>query len=473
MKNAEGLITCNINGIEWHLEDRGLVEVVRPFAHTGGDRRLYGIYPFKAGRVFVKSFLEKGLPGMVRNKVHPRGRIEYLLSRKLASLSISTPLSYGYGLGPKTSCVVHEYIDGESFIDVFHGSQDRQRFIVALAELLKTLKEKNVLHNDLHLNNVLVSNGVLYLIDLHKMKIQGSFARGDEISNLSHALAMAYWTMTAGEKEMFFHHYGHEGIRPEVERTLKAMHMRWILRKQRRAFENTSKTKWRGDHLYVVGREDRGRGSFVETIKKDAKVTVERFSDHVRKTYGGRRRLKRAWETHVALVYLNLPLIPDTFCLKMPALFRRGYISMEDLGGRGEELDRHVDRVYDGASGRERKALADTFALFLQRALRIGVAHRDLKACNVFRLDDGTFRFLDVEDIAFQEVDSDVLERMLLQLNTTLPKRITPRDRLRFLVRLTASSGLDRKLILERVARRSSGKEIVYEGTEGLSIESW
>jgi len=473
MKDPEGLTNASINGIEWHLEDRGLVEVLQPFSHGGGERRLYGTYPFRAGRVFVKSFLEKGLLGALRNRVHPRGRIEYLMSRKLASLGISTPASYGYGSGPGRSCVVHEYIEGESFIDVFHRSGDREKLIAALAQLLKALEEHHVLHNDLHLNNVLVAKGRRYLIDLHKMKIKGSFTRTDEISNLSHALAMAYWTMTPDEKETFFRRYGKDGIRDEAERTLRAMHMRWILRKQRRAFENTSKTGWEGQYLYVLGRQDRGRGAFVETLKKDAKVTVERYADHVRKIYAGRRRLRRAWKAHIALVYLNLPLIPDTFCLAMPALFRRGYIAMEDLGERGEELDRHVDRVYDRASDRQRKVLADSLALFLKGALRTGVVHRDLKACNVFRLDDGTFRFLDVEDISFREVDGDVLHRMLLQLNTTLPRRIATRDRLRFLARLTSSSGLDRRQLLEKVARDSAGREIVYQGAHGLKVESW
>ncbi len=105
--------------------------------------------------------------------------------------------------------------------------------------------------------------------------------------------------------------------------------------------------------------------------------------------------------------------------------------------------------------------------------MKTGVVHRDLKACNVFRLDDGTFRFLDVEDITFHEADGDVLHRMLLQLNTTLPKRIGPRDRLRFLARLTSSSGIDGRQLLERVVRDSAGREIVYQGMEGLRTESW
>ncbi len=473
MKNPEALVTETINGIEWHLRDSALIETLGPFAHEGGERRRYGVYPFKTGKIFVKSFLEEGLIGILRNRINPRGRIEYLLSEKLASLSISTPRTYGYGLGPRNSSVVHEYMTGESFIDLFRRSVERTPLIIALAELLKTLKQKHVRHNDLHLNNVLVSDNRLYLIDLHKTRIKRSFTTDDEISNLSHALAMAYRIMSPAEKETFFHHYGQAGIQPEVEKTLKTMHTRWIHRKQQRAFDNTSKTRWRGRHLYVAGMEDRGQGDFVETIKKDKKVTVERFTDHVRKTYASKRRLKRAWKAHVALVYLNLPVIPETFCLKMPPPLQRGYICMEDLGGKGEEFDRHVDRVYDTASSRERKALADAFAGFLQETLRIGVIHRDMKGCNIFRLNDGTFRFLDLEDVTFRETDRNVLEKMLVQLNTTLPKRIAFKNRLRFLIRLTTSLGLDKKLIFRNVARESSGKEIVYQGVGGLKRELW
>ena len=473
MKERLSISTHTINTAQWFLNDEKLVEVLTDFLHPPGERRWYAVYPFGAGKIFVKSFVEKGFLGFLRNRVSPRGRKEYVFSERLKSLSISTPQSYGYGTGPSHSAVVQEWIDGKSFVAAFFETKERKHLIVALAELLKKLKLRNILHNDLHLDNVLVFNNTLYLIDLHKMKIKRSFTLRDEISNLSHALAMIYRVMSAEEKSIFFQCYKNTEIEEEIERTLKDMHHEWICRKQRRAFDNTSKTTWMGEYLYVAGMEGYAKGTLTENIKTDKKVVVERYSDHIRKTYTNRRRLKRAWKAHIALIYLNLPIIPRTYCLKAASFLSSGYICMEDLSDRGEELDRYMDRRYDAMSATERKHFGEGLADFFRNTFMSGVIHRDLKGCNIFALNDGTFRFLDVEDITFREIDGSSIENMLVQLNTTMPKRITSRDRIRFFVHLTASFGSEKKQIFRNVIRQSLGKEIVYEGVGGLRKEQW
>lgn len=473
MKESLPISVRKINNIEWFLLDEELTEVLTDFLHPSRERRWYAVYPFGTGKIFVKSFVERGILGLLRNRVDPRGRKEFLLSERLRSLSISTPKSYGYGIGSRHSAVVQEWIDGKSFVTAFFETRSRKQLIIALAELLKRLKHKYILHNDLHLDNVLVSDNMLYLIDLHKMKIKKSFTLRDEISNLSHALAMIYQVLSPEEKSIFFQHYGNAGIEKEVEKTLKNMHREWICRKQRRAFENTSKTAWNGGYLYVAGMEQCAKGTLIKNIKTDKKVIVERYSDHIRKTYKNERRLKRAWRAHIALIYLNLPVIPRTYCLKASSLLSGGYICMEDLSDRGEELDRYMDRRYGNMNASERKRFGKGLADFFRDVFMAGVIHRDLKGCNVFALSDGTFRFLDVEDIIFREIDGSAIEKMLIQLNTTMPKNITAWDRMRFFLRLTASFGPEKKKIFRNVIRQSLGKEIVYEGVGGLRKEQW
>jgi tRNA A-37 threonylcarbamoyl transferase component Bud32 len=473
MKKTQGETTCAIDNIEWHLRDEEIAGVLRDFSHPPDERRHYGVYPFKTGKVFVKSFSEKGLLGYLRNKISPRGKREYLLGRKLVSLSIRTPEMYGYGIGPVSSSVVEEWILGKSFIKTFLESTNRTALVIALAELLKKLKEKHVLHNDLHLDNVLVSEGTLYLIDLHKMTIKQSFNGKDEMCNLSHALAMAYWVMSEEEKKDFFSHYSHDQIRIEVEKTLRVMHYRWIWRKKQRAFKETSRTSRTGSFLCVKEKESFRQGAFIETIKKDRKVTVERYEDHIRKIYVNRRRLKRAWKAHMALVYLDISVIPDTFCLKMARPFSPGYICMEDLSRRGEELDRYIDKKYDAMNSAERRNFLERLSRFLSNAIRSGAVHRDLKGCNIFVLDDGTFRFLDVEDVVFEEIREETLKRMLVQLNTTIPKRIFIRDRMCFFLKLISSIKIDKKRLFRDIVKASFESDIVYEGREGLKTERW
>ena len=473
MKTSQAETTCTIGNIEWFLRDEDLADVLRDFSHPPEERRHYGVYPFKTGKIFVKSFSEKGLIGHLRNKINPRGKREYLLGQKLMSLSIKTPGMYGYGIGPASSSVVEEWIPGESFIKTFLESADRTALVIALAELLKKLKEKHVLHNDLHLDNILVSEGMLYLIDLHKVTIKQSFTGKDEMSNLSHALAMAYCVMSEEEKEVFFIHYGNDEIRDEAEKTLRTMHYRWIWRKQRRAFKDTSRTSRKGNYLYVEERESCEQGAFLETIKKDKKVTVERYSDHIRKIYTHRRRLKRAWKAHVALIYLDISVIPETYCLKMARPFSSGYICMEDLCQRGEELDRYMDKRYDAMNSAERRSFAEHLSRFLSNAARSGVLHRDLKGCNIFVLDDGTFRFLDIEDVVFEEIREETLKRMLVQLNTTIPKRISIRNRMRFFLSITSSLKINKKRLFRDIVKESLESDMVYEGTGGLKTEQW
>jgi RIO-like serine/threonine protein kinase len=223
----------------------------------------------------------------------------------------------------------------------------------------------------------------------------------------------------------------------------------------------------------VKEKESFGQGAFIETIKKDRKVTVERYDDHIRKIYVNRRRLKRAWKAHMALVYLDISVIPDTFCLKMARPFSPGYICMEDLSRRGEELDRHIDKKYDVMNSAERRNFLERLSRFLSNAIRSGVVHRDLKACNIFVLDDGTFRFLDVEDVVFEEIREETLKRMLVQLNTTIPKRISVRNRMRFFLELTSSIKIDKKRLFRDIVKASLENDIVYEGREGLKTERW
>jgi hypothetical protein len=170
---------------------------------------------------------------------------------------------------------------------------------------------------------------------------------------------------------------------------------------------------------------------------------------------------------------MGLKVVPGPLFVERASVLRRGFVAMEDLSGRGEELDRFLDREYDRMDGRQRHALSDEFAHFLTQLFKKSVFHRDLKACNVFRLCDDTFRLLDVEDVGFCGPSEEDLEGMLVQLATSVPSRISISDRLRFLARLTRGLPLDRKALLERVAAISSGHDVVYEGVSGLRIESW
>jgi len=466
--------TIRAYGVKWHLKDEELAEVLPKTVFEDKERRGYSVIGYKEKKVFIKFFREKGVYASLRNKFSPRGEREYKLGDKLINMSVLTPNPLGYGLAEEGSYVIQEHIDGKTFIDKFFQSEDRVGLLNKLADLLSLLKLNKVRHNDLHLNNIIIHDGMLYIIDLHKMRIKKSFTVEDEVSNISHAITMLYDDLEEAEKKGFFERYGFTEIRSPVENEMKRMRGVWIRNKMKRAFENTSKISVAGDCLFIAGMENKAKGNnVIRLLKEDRKTRVEVYEDHVRKQYRDKRRLEKAWKNHVALLYLNMDVAPRTYYVRLPVMTSRGYIAMEDLTGSGEELDRYLDRNYDVMSESDKRNFVDRLSSFFIGLLKGWVIHRDLKACNVFVQEDGGFRLLDVEDIIFAEADERAMIKMLVQMNTTVPLRIAARDRIRFFVRLTAPFKTNRRRILDDVLKESLKTDIVYEGVAGLKIEHW
>ena len=461
------------NGITWFLEDEGLVDLIEGLVVGTRLRRTHEYISRGNRRIFVKYFAEAGLLGPVRNKIWPRGKREYFLGKKLASLSIVTPRPMGYGVARKGSFIIQERVEGLPFMAVFGESDDRRWLLDSLALLLKAMREQRIGHNDLHLENVMVAADRLYLIDLHKTRIRRkSFAEPDELKNLTHSLTMVYDRLREEEKSRFFSVYGRPHMRVPLEEGLLSLRREWIRSKKKRAFSTTSRLIATGSRVSVRGEEGHGDGRFLELIKKDKKVTVEAHDDHIRKAYRHSRRLVKAWQAHVVLEYLDMPVGPRPFYVRRASLFHRGYIAMEDLRARGMEMDRFLDKKYDAMSAHERRRFIINLSRFVGDLLKNGIVHRDLKACNLFVLSDG-FRLLDIEDVQFRLPGVDDVGKMLLQMNTSIPRRISTWERMRFFLMATRGVPLDRKRLFKELVQASLDEEIVYEGARGLTRESW
>ncbi len=468
------MIAYSANGIDWRLAEDDLVEVLPRISGGEEKRRSYMRFPYRDGTIFVKSFVEKGMAGFVRNRVLPRGKKEFSLGEKLLSFSIPTPRPLGYGVSSGGSYIIQEWAEGKSLSAVLKEEPERRGVLLsALARLLKALKDHRVRHNDLHLDNILVVQDRLYLIDLHKMRIKKAFGAADEASNLSHALVSLYGEMDEDEKTAFFSRYGSDDARGRLEKEIGLLIKRWFTKKMARAFESTSMITAKENRLTVMESRGKTGDQFLELIKEDRKVRVERFTDHVRKEYRDARRLKRAWKAHVVFLYMNLPVVPRPFYLQLPGSGKWGWIAMEDLGSKGEELDRYLDRRYDAMAYHERKVFIDSLGRFFDSLLKWGIMHKDLKGCNIFAFREGGFLLLDVEDFVFGSLNRESIKRMFLQMNTTLPKRISMRDRIRFYVRITSVLAMDNKALFKRLLYESAGKEIVYEGKNGLVEDRW
>lgn len=488
------MIILEQTGIRWFLEEKDLTLILPNYAPANERRRGYAVLPYRSGKVFIKSFIEKGFFGYARNILNPRGKKEYITGKRLNEMGIETPKPLGYGIGKHRSYIIQQFLEGESVTSVLQKTQKqkglpaafnshhelstttgrenkRADVIEGIVRLLIHLKSNHVVHNDLHLDNIIVSGGTLFLIDLHKTRIARLFRKKDEMRNLSHALSIGYKFLSDEEKETFFRLYGNLKVKIALERQLAAMHKLWIKRKKDRAFRSTSKITRLSGRIFFNNIIDFNDGGFVSLIKKDKKVRVERYSNHIRKIYLARRRLKKAWENHVALLYLGLDIIPRAYYVCLPGHHAPGYIAMEDLSHSGMELDRFTDGRYDKMTMQERHRFIHTLAVFFQAIFGAGIIHRDLKGCNLFVKGEGKFYLLDVEDIDFVQVDNEHIKRMLIQLNTTVPTRIRASERIRFYLKLKRFVTGDPKKLFREIVKESFLQDVVYEGAGGLKRE--
>jgi len=456
-------------GTRWYLSDTALLDRLNSLSR-GESRRLYEVIELGGQRFFVKTFNEKGIGALFRNLFSPRAKREFLMARRLLGLSIPVPEPIGYGVSLKASFIVERYIDGQDLKEALRRSQRRQ-ILERLAWLVKKLNDSHTLHRDLHLGNIRVREGIPYLLDLHKAQVKRWFSRQDVILNVAQLLHPLWHDMTREEKALFLDRYGEE-IEGALERKMGALRRDWTKRKEKRAFRSTSKILLRGRFIIIRGEEER-KGKFIELVKSDRKVRIERFEDHLRKYYRSRGRWKRAWKNHVVLLYMGLSVTPRPFYARKPSLFSSAFIAMEDLKGRGEELDRYVDGAFNFLSYGQRRKFIERLSRFFLFLFKNGIYHKDLKACNIFVLTDGTFRLLDVEDISFEELTLRDVKRMLVQLNSSIPTKVSLKDRLRFFVPIARSLGVETRRLFKEIVGESLKREVVYEGSMGLRIERW
>ena len=133
-----------IKDMKWFLEDEGLSAILERLPEVTDARRHYVAVPYKDGKLFIKTFVEKGAVGALRNRTIPRGRKEYETGKRLASMAIRTPGCLGYGVGRNRSCVIQDWIDGEGFVHVFFRHGYRERLIPALAELIPEVQKDEI-----------------------------------------------------------------------------------------------------------------------------------------------------------------------------------------------------------------------------------------------------------------------------------------------------------------------------------------
>ena len=152
---------------EWHIPSEKTADAVRRLVLTAPHlvkstpvRTVYHCEDY-----FLKFERAPGLMEAVRNRLHPKARVEYGIGRTLAAAGIPAVECLGWGKLGSTNVLVTRAMPGSVTLDEFyytqivygHGNADG--LVKEIAAFLKQFFDAGFFHNDLHFGNILYNPG--------------------------------------------------------------------------------------------------------------------------------------------------------------------------------------------------------------------------------------------------------------------------------------------------------------------------
>jgi tRNA A-37 threonylcarbamoyl transferase component Bud32 len=474
-------------------------------------------------RLFIKRDKSKGVWEYIKYRVLPsRGRSEWLTATLLEAREVGIPKPMGWMERRRGGLVKESYYLSEAVGSGVTCLEEAaplttRAAIVELASAVRKIQDAALFHRDFHAGNFLWHGASVVLTDLHKAKVVSRLSLKRKLWMISHLLHSLRFRWT-GEHEVAFLDACFEGdVLPEREKEsyLQTIH-RWMERFQRRQWRSRTKRCLKqsteftvekdGETTYYHRRDvplDRlkeviqGHRRIVEEEpqallknsprvvvslvgKGKEKVCVKQFScptlgERMKECFRREKGLK-AWVAANGLRargitgLKGLAFAKRTRCLGV----REGFFMMEALES-GQEMDRYLVKGFDGFSSKRR--FIRSFAHWLSELHHKGVYHQDMKTCNIWVSEKGggwDFTLLDLEDVALDEtVNGKRLFRTCLQLNTSVPGRITKGDRLRFLRQYLAkrSVSLEKRKWAKQMMEKTRKRGTLYVAPWGVVRE--
>ena len=496
-------------------------------AHVIRESRLRwaGILPLSSGeRIFFKRDRSKGGFESIKYCILPsRGRKEWLTATLLEAREVRIPKPLGWmerrrGRLVKESYYISEAVgSGVSCLDEAAPLASKAA-IVELAKAVRKIQDAVLFHKDFHAGNFLWHETYVIHTDLHKAKIVRRLSLKRKvwmIAHLFHSLRFRW----AREHETAFLEACFEGESlsdEEKEGYLQAIHLRmdrfqrrqWRSRTKRCLKQSTEFTiekeggmtyYHRRDvslnrlreviqgHRRVVGEEPssllKNSPRVVVSIvgKGKERICVKQFSyptlgERMKECFRREKGLK-AWVAANGLRARRMTGLKLLGFVKQKGWLgaREGFLMMEALEN-GQEMDRYLVKGFDDF--RSKRRFIRAFAQWLSQLHNKGIDHQDMKTCNIWVSEKGggwDFTLLDLEDVVLdQTVDGKKLFRTCLQLNTSIPGRISRTDRLRFLQQylMYRSVSLEKRKWLKQMTEETGRRGILYVAPWGVVRES-
>lgn len=329
--------------------------------------------------------------------------------------------------------LVTEWIDG-----AVEARERPEGIWPALAAVVAKAIDAGLDHPDLHLGNVLVRGGEVFLVDLQEARFvaPSSEAAFRTLGFLMHSIVEVAST---AERVRFL-----RGVR-ERSKLLAAIEWREVARGVDEAFRRSRLKYFRGrvgrvtgasastvvDGAWVMSRAkpidaaDRKRIEDVDNLpilKRVEGRSIHRWRGLLVKASGG---ATRAWRNAWALKWRGLPVAEPR------GLFGRKVVVADWVDG--EPLPEYVEANFGGWPRSRRLEFLESLAALVRRLHARGVFHHDLKGGNIL-VTPGGFVVLDLDRVDFYgDVPLDARLQNLAQLVASVAGAVSRGDRLRFL----------------------------------------
>ncbi len=210
--------------------------------------------------------------------------------------------------------------------------------------------------------------------------------------------------------------------------------------------------------------------------KFQGKTQLSRVGDYCIKSYKKPAPFtmpyaKRSWRGALTLLFNGIP-VADPVAL---VLFRDKKSMLITKALDQPDLDKFIECEYDRMSLDDKHRIAKSLGSLIGDLHKKKIYHADLKASNIKAdLSGSKFFLLDTDRVEQKRILS-LRKRLknLVQINTSIPLRVSRQVRRLFIEAYCAVTGDDPKDMFRRVWKLSSGQEVVYRTATGDRIERW
>lgn len=384
------------------------------------------LVPAGSPGLYVKSFPAELL--------RDRARHEAGLLQALHRAGIPCPRLVALARDKKGSYLVTEEIPDSQTLAVLlqpPGPQARH-LLENLGKLAKQLHDHGFDHQDFHAGNILVRDGQLYVIDVHRARQVKTLSRGRRLDGVAFMAMSFVETRPIGDVIRFLRSYGlherHDWL--EVWERLRKRHHEYYAGRQKRCFKDgttfgvAGSMHWRKRGVDPKALLEQSKAGERITIRETKTESLHRVDGTLFLKTTTRGRAKKIWE-HAHGLHVRGIDTPKVW------VWDRVFVIGEWI--ESLDLPAYVLQTYGTLARDDRKHFLSHFARLVRRMHDRGVYHGDLKGGNVL-VGLGRIAVIDLDRVRFsQEVAEKDRLFNLAQLNASVTPPLTRTDRLRFL----------------------------------------